>query len=149
MAYIRVTADPLDVETLYKKLKAPSFGGVVVFVGTVRQWTGSIETEAIEYSAHKEMAIKELAKISAPIESRGVRVVIAHRIGLLRPSEEVVFVGTAAGHRKEAFRWCEYLIDTLKARVPIWKREVDVDKIRWGGPEQAGQKERCPNTRIK
>lgn len=119
MAMIKLSATPLDVNALYQVLKAPEYGGIVTFVGTVRQWTGPIETQSIDYSAYAEMAISQLNKLAAPIEAKGARVVIVHRIGHLDLMDEAVFVGVAAAHRAEAFEWCQYLIDTLKKEVPI------------------------------
>ncbi|ALO03937.1 molybdenum cofactor biosynthesis protein MoaE [Lactiplantibacillus paraplantarum] len=132
MAMIKLSATPLDVNALYQALKAPEYGGIVTFVGTVRQWTGTIETQSIEYSAYAEMAISQLNKLAAPIEAKGARVVIVHRVGHLDLMDEAVFVGVAAAHRAEAFEWCQCLIDTLKKEVPIWKKEFDTDKVRWG-----------------
>ena len=135
MAVIKLSATPLDVNALYQALKSPEYGGIVTFVGTVRQWTGRIETQSIDYSAYAEMAISQLEKLAAPIEAQGARVVIVHRVGHLDLMDEAVFVGVAAAHRAEAFEWCQYLIDTLKKEVPIWKKEFDTDKVRWGGPQ--------------
>ena len=132
MAVIKLSATPLDVNALYQALKSPEYGGIVTFVGTVRQWTGRIETQSIDYSAYAEMAISQLEKLAAPIEAQGARVVIVHRVGHLDLMDEAVFVGVAAAHRAEAFEWCQYLIDTLKKEVPIWKKEFDTDKVRWG-----------------
>ncbi|AKP64381.1 molybdopterin biosynthesis protein, E chain [Levilactobacillus koreensis JCM 16448] len=132
MYYLKISPTPLDVHALYEKLKDPQYGGIVTFVGTVRQWTGDIETQTIDYSAYPEMAEKQLNKLAAPIEAKGARVVIAHRVGHLDLTDEAVFVGVAAAHRAEAFEWCQYLIDTLKTEVPIWKRETDTDAVRWG-----------------
>lgn len=135
MHYVAIAAQPLDVRALYEKLKAPQFGGIVTFVGTVRQWTDDVETQSLEYSAYTEMAIKEMTKLAVAIEAKGANVVIVHRVGHLALTEEAVFVGVAAAHRGEAFKWCEYLIDTVKKQVPIWKKEFDTDKVRWGGPQ--------------
>lgn len=132
MAYLRISNSPLPVNDLYQRLKDPKYGGIVTFIGTVRQWTGQIETKQIEYTAYEAMAKTQLANLAEPIEKQGGRVVIAHRTGRLELTDEAVFVGVAAAHRAEAFKWCEYLIDTLKKDVPIWKKEIDTDKIRWG-----------------
>jgi molybdopterin synthase catalytic subunit len=130
--YLRISEKPIIVGQLYQKLVAPEFGGIVIFSGTVRQWTGKVETKSIDYSAYVSMAKKVLTQLADPIEEKGARVVIAHRIGHLQLTETAVFVGVAAAHRKEAFGWCQYLIDTLKQQAPIWKKELDTDKIRWG-----------------
>ncbi len=57
---------------------------------------------------------------------------VAHRTGELTLTDIAVFVGVAAPHRAEAFKWCQHVIDTLKHEVPIWKKEYDTDKVRWG-----------------
>lgn len=132
MYYLQISKSPLEIDALYQRLKAPQYGGIVTFIGTVRQWTGPIETKFIEYSTYQSMAKSQLNKLADPIEAKGARVVIAHRLGKLQLTDEAVFVGVAAAHRGDAFKWCEYLIDQLKAEVPIWKKETDTDKIRWG-----------------
>ncbi|MBT9672710.1 molybdenum cofactor biosynthesis protein MoaE [Secundilactobacillus kimchicus] len=132
MYYLKISESPIDVQSLYDRLKDAQYGGIVTFVGTVRQWTGDVETQFIEYSAYQPMAERQLEKLAAPIEAKGARVVIAHRLGRLELTDEAVFVGVAAGHRAEAFEWCQYLIDTLKQDVPIWKKETDTDAVRWG-----------------
>ncbi|MFC6171160.1 molybdenum cofactor biosynthesis protein MoaE [Loigolactobacillus jiayinensis] len=134
MHYVAIAAQPLDVNALYEKLKAPQFGGIVTFIGTVRQWTDDVETTSLDYTAYTEMAVKELTKLAVEVEAKGANVIIVHRVGHLELTDEAVFVGVAAAHRGEAFKWCEYLIDTVKKQVPIWKKEYDTDKIRWGGP---------------
>ena len=123
MHYLRISDEPIEVSEMYKQLVAPEYGGIDMFVGTVRQWTGEIETTKIEYSAYHPMAEKQLEKIAAPIEKQG---------GELGLTDIAVFVGVAAPHRAEAFKWCQYVIDTLKHEVPIWKKEYDTDKVRWG-----------------
>ena len=132
MYYLKISKDPIDVNFLYQKLLAPEYGGICMFAGTVRQWTGEIETKKIEYTAYQEMAEKELNKLAEPIEQAGGRVVVVHRLGVLGISDTAVFVGVATPRRAEAFKDCHYVIDTLKKDVPIWKKEYDTDKVRWG-----------------
>ncbi|MFT8823332.1 MULTISPECIES: molybdenum cofactor biosynthesis protein MoaE [Liquorilactobacillus] len=132
MYYLRISTEPIDVDSLYRQLQSPVYGGIVIFAGTVRQWTGKIETKSITYSAYIPMAEKVLNDLAAPIEQKGARVIIVHRLGQLKLTDTAVFIGVAAAHRKAAFSGCQYLIDTLKEQAPIWKKEFDVDKIRWG-----------------
>lgn len=99
MYYLRISDEPLNVAELYAKLVDPKYGGIDMFVGTIRQWTGEIETERIVYSAYHPMAERQLEKLAEPIEQQGARVVIAHRTGELQLTEEAVFVGVAAAHR--------------------------------------------------
>lgn len=133
MAIVKLQCEPIDVFYLYQQLKNKQYGGIVVFSGTVREWTGTIQTKEIEYTAYQEMAIKELEKLTSEVENAGASAVVVHRLGSLALTEEAVFVGVAAPHRKDAFAGCQYIIDQLKETVPIWKKEIDTDEIRWGG----------------
>ncbi|MDN6526739.1 MAG: molybdenum cofactor biosynthesis protein MoaE [Tetragenococcus halophilus] len=133
MAIVKLQYEPINVFYLYQQLKNKQYGGIVVFSGTVREWTGTIQTKEIEYTAYQKMAIKELEKLTSEVEKKGASAIVVHRLGSLALSEEAVFVGVAAPHRKEAFAGCQYIIDHLKETVPIWKKEIDTDEIRWGG----------------
>ncbi len=132
MAIIKLQTNPIDVGYYYSLLKEPKYGGIDVFVGTVREWTGAEHTDFIEYTAYEAMAVKELEKLAAPIEKRGDRVVIVHRLGKLELTDEAVFIGVASAHREAAFDGCHSIIDRLKETVPIWKKEVDGETERWG-----------------
>lgn len=135
MTHIAITHQPLDAAVLMQTLMAPQYGGIDIFIGTVRQMTGEIETTAIDYSAYVPMAIKEMQKLAAPYLAQGFEVTMVHRIGHLELGDLAVFIGVAAPHRAEAFAACRDLIDRLKQTVPIWKKEYDTDKIRFGGLE--------------
>ncbi|WP_159722274.1 molybdenum cofactor biosynthesis protein MoaE [Enterococcus sp. CSURQ0835] len=137
MALIKLQKEAINVPFYYNQLKDPAYGGIVTFVGTVREWTGSLKTTQIEYTAYEDMAIRELERLAAPIEKTGARVVLVHRLGILDLMDEAVFVGVATPHRKEAFDYCEALIDQLKVNVPIWKKEIDENEVRWGGLQDA------------
>ncbi|GBD60696.1 molybdenum cofactor biosynthesis protein MoaE [Tetragenococcus halophilus] len=130
MAIVKLQYEPINVFYLYQQLKNKQYGGIVVFSGTVREWTGTIQTKEIEYTAYQKMAIKELEKLTSEVEKKGASAIVVHRLGSLALSEEAVFVGVAAPHRKEAFAGCQYIIDHLKETVPIWKKEINTDKIR-------------------
>ncbi|MGM0212699.1 molybdenum cofactor biosynthesis protein MoaE [Enterococcus sp. AZ109] len=133
MAIIKLQKQPIDVKEYYQQLKDPAHGGIVTFCGTIREWTGEVHTTQIVYTAYEEMAIKEMEKLAHEVEKLGSRVIIVHRLGALAVEDEAVFIGVASPHRKAAFEGCEYIIDHLKQTVPIWKKEIDTDKIRWGG----------------
>lgn len=121
-------------------LKSPKYGGIALFVGTVREWTNKEEvaehTDYIEYTAYEEMAVKELQKLAEPVEKQGNQVIIVHRLGRLELTDEAVLIGVASPHRKAAFEDCHRIIDQLKVTVPIWKKEVDGEGKnqveRWG-----------------
>lgn len=129
---IKLQTEPIEVGELYESLKDPKMGGIVVFSGCIREWTGFDHTEFIEYTAYQEMAEKELAKLAEPFEKEGLKVVLVHRIGRLDIMDEALFCGVAAPHRYEAFKACHAIVDELKKRVPIWKKEVDGEVERWG-----------------
>lgn len=134
MTFIQISAEPIKTADLYQRLIQPQFGGIVTFTGTVREWTGEIQTQYLEYTAYEAMAKKEMAKLAAEVlASVPAEIVMVHRVGHLELMDTAVYIGVATAHRKDAFKWCEYLIDQVKAQVPIWKKEVDFDKTRWGG----------------
>lgn len=129
---IKIVDHEIDVNELTKKLISPKNGGVDIFIGNIRKMTGEIETQKLVYSTYKSMAIKEMTKLAQRYEDQGFDVIMVHRVGELQLGEVAVFIGVAAPHRAEAFEACRFLIDNLKRTVPIWKKEFDTDKIRWG-----------------
>ena len=120
---------PLNVGTAFAFLQTPRAGGIDLFVGTTRQWTGDKETVRLEYDCYAAMALKEMERLAGEAQARWPveRVCILHRLGIVPPAEASVVVGVATPHRADAFAACRYLIDTLKQQVPIWKREVYAD----------------------
>lgn len=133
---IRVTREPLDrpaVDAIVQSVWHPGAGGLVTFEGVVRDHARGKRVRYLEYDAYPEMAETEMAAIAAEVERRwGTdRVAMAHRIGRLEIGEVSVVVAVACAHRAEAFEACRYAIDTLKAKVPIWKKEVAEDGEEW------------------
>jgi molybdopterin synthase catalytic subunit len=133
---IRITREPLDrpaVDAIVQSIWHASVGGIVTFEGTVRDHARGKRVRYLEYDAYPEMAEQEMAKIAVEVERRwGTdRVALVHRIGRLEIGEVSVVVAVACPHRAEAFEACRYAIDTLKATVPIWKKEVAEDGEEW------------------
>jgi molybdopterin synthase catalytic subunit len=119
-----ISEQPLDAGAVVNRVLGPDAGGVVTFVGTVRDASRGHAIRHLEYEAYPEMAERELAKIcDEAAEQWGARVAIAHRVGHLAIGDVAVVVAAAAKHRAEAFAACRFAIDTLKVRVPIWKKE--------------------------
>lgn len=119
-----ISEQPLDAGTVVNRVLGPDAGGVVTFVGTVRDASRGHAIRHLEYEAYPEMAERELEKICDEAAQRwGARVAVAHRVGHLPIGEVAVVVAAAAPHRAEAFAACRYAIDTLKVRAPIWKKE--------------------------
>jgi molybdopterin synthase catalytic subunit len=128
-----LSEQPVDVESVAERVAGPDAGGVVSFVGRVRNQARGRTIERLEYEAYAGMAERELEKIAAEAASRwpGARVAVAHRTGTLGIGEVAVVVVAAAPHRREAFEACRFTIDALKQRVPIWKKEVATDGEYW------------------
>jgi molybdopterin synthase catalytic subunit len=124
---------PLDEREVVARVAGDDTGGVVSFVGTVRNHARGQSIRYLEYEAYPEMAEREMQKIADEAARRwpGTRVAIAHRMGHLEIGEAAVVVVAAAPHRAEAFEACRYAIDTLKLTVPIWKKEVATDGEYW------------------
>ena len=141
-----LTREPLDLQELLASVQSPERGGVACFLGTVRNHHGGREVLRLEYSAYEPMVEAECARIVAEAESRWqVAVALRHRIGRLEIGETAVSVVAASAHRDEAFVACRHVIEELKRRVPIWKREVFVDgTAEWVGADDswtAGQRD--------
>ena len=117
-------------------------GGIAVFLGTVRDQNGGQPVSLLEYEAYRSMAEKEMALLGAELEAEiaGVRVACQHRTGSLQVGDIAVVCAASAPHRDEAFRACRELIDRVKARVPIWKREHGPAGPYWVGFEHSSSK---------
>ncbi len=110
-------------------------GGIATFLGVVRDTNEGRAVTLLEYEAYGTMAEAELARIVAEIQAEmpGVRVAAMHRVGALHVGDAAVVCAASAPHRGEAFAACRALIDRLKARLPIWKREHGPDGPYWVG----------------
>ena len=130
---VQLTRDPLDRDALVNAVSHPSVGGVVIFEGVVRDHARGKEVRYLEYEAYVEMAEQQIREIIAEAQRRwGVeRIAVAHRFGRLEIGEASVIIVVASPHRGEAFDACRYIIDTLKATVPIWKKEVATNGEEW------------------
>ncbi|GHO54769.1 molybdopterin synthase catalytic subunit 1 [Ktedonobacter sp. SOSP1-85] len=130
---IQLTHAPLERDALVAAVSHPSVGGIVVFEGVVRDHARGKQVRHLEYEAYEEMARQRIQEIIAEAEQRwGVeRVAVAHRFGRLEIGEASVIIVVASPHRAEAFDACRYIIDTLKASVPIWKKEVATTGEEW------------------
>ena len=129
---IEITDAPLDPAPLVRFAEAPEMGAVVTFSGNVRNHNRGRTVEYLEYDVYRPMAEKQLRVIAQEaVERWNCRIAISHRVGRLEVGEPSVLVVTACAHRGDAFDACRYAIDTLKERVPIWKREVWEDGEVW------------------
>ena len=130
---------PLSVDETLGLVRRPGAGGLATFLGVVRDESDGRAVTKLEYSAYATMAKREMEKIALEIEAEmdGVRVAAMHRVGLLEVGDAAVVCAASAPHRAEAFRACRALIDRIKERVPVWKREIGPDGVAWVGWEDA------------
>jgi len=132
-AEIRTT--PLSVEDACAQVAHSGAGALDVFVGVVRDSSEGRAVTRLEYEAYGSMAEAEMKRIGEEIEAEipGVRLAVQHRVGSLGVGDAAVVCVASAPHRGEAFHACRALIDRIKSRVPIWKREHGPDGSAWVG----------------
>ncbi len=125
--------DIIDTSVVYDELSDAASGGICVFLGTVREFTNNETVVSLEFESYKMMALKEMDKIANEALAKWPlnKVVIRHAVGVKKVQEAVVVIGVSAAHRNECFEACRFLIDTLKATVPIWKKEMFKNKSVW------------------
>src|SRR5579872_5050030 len=125
MAAFSFTTQPIDEPALRKQLADPVAGGYASFEGWVRNHNAGLPVRHLEYEAFEELAVKEGERIIAEATERfGIEhAACVHRLGALAIGEMAVWVGVSSRHRHEAFLACRYIIDEVKHRIPIWKKE--------------------------
>jgi molybdopterin synthase catalytic subunit len=139
---IRLTTEVIDHAALTEQVRRPGCGGVVVFLGTVRDLTDGEVTTALDYEAYPAMAEKKLAEVERETRARWPvgDMVLMHRLGHLEVGEVSVVVAVSCPHRAEAFEACRYAIDRVKEVVPIWKKENRPGGAgEWVHPERSPQ----------
>lgn len=126
---IELTSQTIDFHQLTESVRHHSAGAVVLFLGTVREFTQGVQTSWLEYEAYSEMARASMAALEAEALQRFplTGVAIVHRIGHLQLGDISVAIAVSAPHRSQAFDAGRWLIDTLKECVPIWKKEHFAD----------------------
>lgn len=135
-----LTDQPLDVRALEDAVRDPAHGALLTFAGVSRD-DGNPPLRALFYEAWQEVALRELEAVARETVERwpGVKVAIAHRTGTVPVGEASVVVAVGAGHREEAYAASRHAIDTLKARVPIWKKEIYADGAAWVANKESPQ----------
>ncbi len=124
-----LTETPIDAAGAVKGLQDPAAGAAVTFEGWVRNHNESRDVTRLDYEAYPEMAIQEGTRILEESCERFdiLNAICIHRTGSLAIGDMAVWVGVASVHRGPAFEACEFIIDTIKTRVPIWKKETYAD----------------------
>ncbi|UTA68529.1 molybdenum cofactor biosynthesis protein MoaE [Emticicia sp. 21SJ11W-3] len=133
MIDIQLLHTALSEQACLDFVKTADAGGIVTFVGTVRNATQGKAVVRLDFEAYEPMAISEMKKIAeaALVAFSLKKIAIHHRVGTLSIGEVPVVIAVSAAHRKAAFDACEYVIDTLKETVPIWKKEIFEDGEIW------------------
>ena len=136
--WVELAENVIDVNAVLKRVSHPQAGGVVIFLGTVRDNSRSRHVKFLEYEAYKPMAIKEMNRVAEEARRRWLVLGIAlvHRLGHLEVGDISVAIAVSSEHRKEAFEAGRYAIDSLKQTVPIWKKEVWDAGEAWIGSER-------------
>jgi molybdopterin synthase catalytic subunit len=126
---ISIQEEDVDIGKLIAGAKQPGTGAVVVFDGIVRD----DDIREMELEAYRDVAERELAEIAAEAKAKFglLSVDIVHRVGRLRVGENILVIVTGAAHRKEAYEGSRFIIERIKAGVPIWKKEVRRDGSTW------------------
>jgi molybdopterin synthase catalytic subunit len=130
-----VTADALDTKAITQSIHKSEYGAVVTFEGVVREENLGREVAYLVYDAYVPMVEAEMERIAIEAEQKwgSMGVSMSHRTGRLEIGEVSIVVAVSTGHRKESFESCRYIVDQIKARVPIWKKEVWEDGEEWIG----------------
>ena len=122
---IQLNHDPIDSSAVIESVQSPEAGALVLFLGTTREFTAGRQTESLDYESYGEMALSKLEELEQEARQRWslTELTIVHRLGHLGIGEASVAIAVSAPHRKDAFTAGQWLIDTLKEIVPIWKKE--------------------------
>src|SRR3989441_10908777 len=124
-----LTRAAISLDVLLAEVSAPDRGGTCVFLGTVRKGPDEHGVTAIEYSAYEEMVEAEFGRLLADARGRWpeARIAVRHRLGTIPVGEASIAIAAAATHRAQAFEAGRYVIEEVKRRVPVWKKELRVD----------------------
>jgi molybdopterin synthase catalytic subunit len=125
--------EKIDLNEVFSFVAVPESGGVNFFIGTVRNHTKGKNVLFLDYEAYENMALKELNAIAAEVAEKFLtkKLYCAHRTGRLYAGEEAVVIAVSCPHRVASFDACRYVIEEIKKRVPIWKKEYFEDGDVW------------------
>jgi molybdopterin synthase catalytic subunit len=142
---IKITEKSIDVQKVIDAASSLGAGAINIFIGTVRNSARDKKVIWLEYEAYESMAVAETKKIIDEAATRWGLMgwAVSHRVGTLKPGEIAVAVAVSTRHRKESFEACQFIIDRLKEKVPIFKKEVFEDGEEW--VEAAPKVENRPN----
>ena len=139
----RLSEEPLSLDDAVREVASDEAGAIATFTGTTRAHSRGREVVRLEYEAYEGMAEAEMERIAAELRERHplIAVAIHHRVGVVGNGEPSVVIAVSSAHRAAALAACAEAIDTLKATVPLWKKEIYVGGEEWVGSEAQYQKE--------
>jgi molybdopterin synthase catalytic subunit len=122
---IRITDGPIDTPDVLQQVQSPKAGAVVLFLGTTREFTDDRQTESLDYECYRTMAEQKMEELADEARRRWslVGCAMVHRVGHVAIGEASVAIAVSSPHRQASFEAGQWLIDTLKQVVPIWKKE--------------------------
>jgi len=138
---IEITSDPIDTAAVLASVQSNNAGASVLFVGTTREMTEGKRTLKLDYQCYQAMAIKKMAEILEEAQTRWnlIACSIVHRIGTVELGEASIAVAVSSPHRVDSFESAQWMVDTLKRDVPIWKQEHWADgSTEWVHPSGEG-----------
>jgi MoaE-MoaD fusion protein len=132
----RLSEEPLSLDAAVREVESDDAGAIATFIGTTRAHSRGREVVRLEYEAYEGMAEQTMASIADELKARYALLgfAIHHRVGVVEVGETSVVIAVSAAHRGDALAACRDAIDTLKVKVPLWKKEIYV-----GGEERIGQ----------
>ena len=130
---IRITNNHLDLPEIMLELQDNSAGALSIFIGNVRNRGRSGNVSEIYYETYSEMAEQKMREIENEAQTKWEikKLVAFHRIGNIKVGEASIIIGISSEHRHEAFEACKYVINNVKTRVPIWKKEISKESQKW------------------
>jgi molybdopterin synthase catalytic subunit len=130
---IKVTRENFSIDEVVASIRSRGMGAVVTFLGVVRDNAHGREVDRIEIQVYEDMAVKQLRAIreEAIAKFDVEEVAIVHRSGSLAVSDNIMMIAVGAGHRPEAFEACRFILETIKEKVPLWKKEFTPEGDYW------------------
>ena len=130
---IKISDKPIDIQACIDAVQSERAGAIDVFIGTVRNHNNAKEVVRLEFETYDVMAVKKMEELASQAYNRWdiEKIVMIHRKGMLQIGDVAVVIAVSTPHRVASFEACQWLIDTLKTVVPIWKKEIYESGEEW------------------
>lgn len=130
---IKISDKPIDIQACIDAVQSERAGAIDVFIGTVRNHNNAKEVVRLEFETYDVMAVKKMEELASQAYDRWdiEKIVMIHRKGVLQIGDVAVVIAVSTPHRVASFEACQWLIDTLKTVVPIWKKEIYESGEEW------------------